>query len=450
MLNMPIEVDAFYNRFFNPSSSDNSNEGIERTIVSPNADTEAVLFDQLGLKPAQQKTDPTLIQNIFYYLPDPNDTSVQRGMIPRANFCSTTGVYNPNAPTVYVPLTPELLGCGATYQLQLDPKVDLEHRQIANRVLKPVPGITQVAMQVTNKATGAVTSLPALRRIPLEVKITPVDTGYVYTPEGARYIQPPFATIDTSKLTPKPNSDFVSPRVFTEAWSYDFNPSIKLSPFNPSDLLDFPGLTDNARAYAFFNNSPKVLTPQQLQRFKEITLQLGKDARDLLLGILYEYVSSNTDLIRQVMPIYQLDAKDANRLDYELRRQSPYFQAGRVIGSAAGIAQGLFEFVIGTGGDIAGGSACATVVGCTVGAPTIAGSVALQVHGATTAVAGAKNLGKVLSELYSVVFASSSTSGAGNNLGNLGTQSTGGGNQGSQQSGQGGTNNPRLPVNNGS
>jgi hypothetical protein len=60
-------------------------------------------------------------------------------------------------------------------------------------------------------------------------------------------------------------------------------------------------------------------------------------------------------------------------------------------------------------------------VGCTVGAPTIAGSVALQVHGATTAVAGAKNLGKVLSELYSVVFASSSTSGAGNNLGNLGT-----------------------------
>jgi hypothetical protein len=89
-------------------------------------------------------------------------------------------------------------------------------------------------------------------------------------------------------------------------------------------------------------------------------------------------------------------------------------------------------------------------VGCTVGAPTIAGSVALQVHGATTAVAGAKNLGKVLSELYSVVFASSSTSGAGNNLGNLGTQSTGGGNQGSQQSGQGGTNNPRLPVNNGS
>jgi hypothetical protein len=54
-------------------------------------------------------------------------------------------------------------------------------------------------------------------------------------------------------------------------------------------------------------------------------------------------------------------------------------------------------------------------VGCTVGAPTIAGSVALQVHGATTAVAGAKNLGKVLSEIYSVVFASSSTSGAGNN-----------------------------------
>jgi hypothetical protein len=213
---------------------------------------------------------------------------------------------------------------------------------------------------------------------------------------------------------------------YTEAWSYGFNPSIKLSPFNPSDLLDFPGLTDNARVYAFFNNSPKVLTPQQLQRFKEITLQLGKDARDLLLGILYEYVSSNTDLIRQVMPIYQLDAKDANRLDYKLRRQSPYFQAGRVIGSAAAIAQGLFEFVIGTGGDIAGGSACATVVGCTIGAPTIAGSIALQVHGATTAVAGAKNLGKVLSEIVSVVFASSSASGAGNNPGSSGTPSSSG------------------------
>jgi hypothetical protein len=59
-------------------------------------------------------------------------------------------------------------------------------------------------------------------------------------------------------------------------------------------------------------------------------------------------------------------------------------------------------------------------VGCTVGAPTIAGSVALQVHGATTAVAGAKNLGKVLSEIVSVVFASSSASGAGNNPGSLG------------------------------
>jgi hypothetical protein len=119
--------------------------------------------------------------------------------------------------------------------------------------------------------------------------------------------------------------------------------------------------------------------------------------------------------------------QDVDRLDYELRRQSPYFQAGRVIGSAAGIAQGLFEFVIGTGGDIAGGGACATVVGCTVGAPTIAGSIALQVHGATTAVAGAKNLGKVLSEIVSVVFASSSASGAGNNPGNLGTGSTSGG-----------------------
>jgi hypothetical protein len=97
-----------------------------------------------------------------------------------------------------------------------------------------------------------------------------------------------------------------------------------------------------------------------------------------------------------------------------------------VIGSVAGIAQGLFEFVIGTGGNIAGGGLCATGVGCAVGAPTIAGSIALQVHGATTAVAGAKNLGKVLSEIYSVVFASSSASGAGNNPGSSGTGSSGG------------------------
>jgi hypothetical protein len=199
MLNMPIEIDAFYDRFFNPPSSIRGEEGLEKTIVSPNADTEAVLFAQLGLMPAKRRKDPTLLQNIFFYLSDPNDKSLQRGNLPsRANFYSTAGVYNPNAPTVYVPLTPELLGSGATYQFQLDPQVDLEHRQITIGIQKPISGTTQVAMQVTNQATGEVSTLPALRKIPYEVRITPVlPLGYVYTPEGARYIQLPFEPIDT-------------------------------------------------------------------------------------------------------------------------------------------------------------------------------------------------------------------------------------------------------------
>jgi hypothetical protein len=62
------------------------------------------------------------------------------------------------------------------------------------------------------------------------------------------------------------------------------------------------------------------------------------------------------------------------------------------------------------------------------------------VHGATTAVAGAKNLGKVLSEIYSVVFASSSTSGAGNNPGNLGNSGNSGDASGSSFSGESNTN----------
>jgi hypothetical protein len=201
IVDRPIEVDAFYDRFFNPPSSIRGEEGLERAIVSPRTDTEAILFAQLGLKPAQQKTDSTLLQNIFFYLPDPNDKSVQRGnLLQGVNFYSTTGVYNPDAPTVYVPLTPELLSSGATYKFQLDPKVDLEHRQIAIGIQKPIYGSTQVAMQVTNQATGEVSSLSALRKIPYEVKITPVRTGYVYTPEGARYIQPPFTILDTKPV----------------------------------------------------------------------------------------------------------------------------------------------------------------------------------------------------------------------------------------------------------
>lgn len=122
---------------------------------------------------------------------------------------------------------------------------------------------------------------------------------------------------------------------------------------------------------------------------------------EFVLGALYEWAYSNGDEIRGLMPGFlKLDEKEEARLNARLN-QSQAFELGRLLGEGAAVAQGIYEFIVGSAAVGGGGGLCITGVGCFAGAPAIATGAVLATHGGTLAVNSASEFGEKLRDILS-------------------------------------------------
>ena len=157
------------------------------------------------------------------------------------------------------------------------------------------------------------------------------------------------------------------------------------------------------------NLSSTVTSPQDLSdeeaaiftEFVESVVYRARPLGELILGALYEWAYSNGDEIRGLMPGFlKLDEKEEARLNARLN-QSKAFELGRLLGEGAAVAQGIYEFIVGSAAVGGGSGLCITGIGCFAGAPAIATGVVLQAHGGTLAVNSASEFGDKLRDILS-------------------------------------------------
>ena len=149
---------------------------------------------------------------------------------------------------------------------------------------------------------------------------------------------------------------------------------------------------------------PQDLSDQEAGIFTEFVESLVYRSRPLgefVLGALYEWAYSNGAEIRGLMPGFlKLSEKEEAQLNARLN-QSQAFELGRTLGEGAAVAQGIYEFIVGSAAVGGGGGLCITGIGCFAGAPAIATGVILQAHGGTLAVNSANDLGESLRDILS-------------------------------------------------
>ncbi|MCC7358482.1 MAG: hypothetical protein IT317_03345 [Anaerolineales bacterium] len=150
-------------------------------------------------------------------------------------------------------------------------------------------------------------------------------------------------------------------------------------------MIPEPGNPQSLNRYTYSNNNPI--------RFIDPSGHDGIDALSYLFGIAYGWTHANLQALGPLVAPPAMQQFEALAID------SNAFNAGRVVGGMAAMAQGVGE--VGGGSTIAGGgvAACATGVLCLAGAPAIVEGLAIAGHGAAVGVYGAAEAGQATAML---------------------------------------------------